>query len=147
SVVLLDTFVRILSLNLSEQAYGAGIAKLKYKLVAGEHGLVFKVQGFNHKLPLLFLLIVDHLSDFSFTPSVFEMIKEELKKIYFNMLIKSEVLAKDLCHVILEHGQWPMICKYQRLMKGISAESLLSFVKAFKSQLFVEGLAQGDVAC
>lgn len=54
---------------------------------------------------------------------------------------------RDLCHVILEHGKWPIIDKYQRLLKGISAESLSSFVKAFKSQLFVEGLAQGNLTC
>lgn len=30
-------------------------------------------------------------------------------------------------------------------MEGISAEPLLSFVQAFKSQLFVEGLADGNV--
>ncbi|XP_071897732.1 nardilysin isoform X4 [Anas platyrhynchos] len=147
SVVLLDIFVSILSLNLSEPAYGADTAKLEYKLVAGEHGLIIRVKGFNHKLPLLLQLVVDHLSDFSFTSGVFEMVKEELKKTYFNMLIKSEVLAKDLCHVILEHGKWPIIDKYQRLLKGISAESLSSFVKAFKSQLFVEGLAQGNLTC
>uniref|UniRef100_A0A8C3BE51 Nardilysin n=1 Tax=Cairina moschata TaxID=8855 RepID=A0A8C3BE51_CAIMO len=147
SVVLLDIFVSILSLNLSEPAYGADIAKLEYKLVAGEHGLIIRVKGFNHKLPLLLQLVIDHLSDFSFTPGVFEMVKEELKKTYFNMLIKSEVLAKDLRHVILEYGKWPIIEKYQRLMKGISAESLLSFVKAFTSQLFVEGLAQGKLTC
>ncbi|KGL77582.1 Nardilysin, partial [Tinamus guttatus] len=147
SVVLLEIFVSILSLNLSEPAYGADIAKLKYKLVAGEHGLIIRVKGFNHKLPLLFRLIIDHVSEFSFTPAVFEMIKEELKKTYFNMLIKPEVLAKDLHHVILEHGKCSVIDKYRRLMKGLSAESLLSFVKAFKSQLFVEGLAQGNLTC
>lgn len=54
---------------------------------------------------------------------------------------------RDLRHVILEYGKWPIIEKYQRLMKGISAESLLSFVKAFTSQLFVEGLAQGKLTC
>ncbi|NXF69473.1 NRDC protein, partial [Ciccaba nigrolineata] len=91
SVVLLDTFVSILSLKLSEPAYGASIAKLEYKLVAGEHGLVIRVKGFNHKI---LQFIIDHLSDFSFTPAVFEMIKEELKKTYFHMLIKSQVLAK-----------------------------------------------------
>nr|XP_009681623.1 PREDICTED: nardilysin-like [Struthio camelus australis] len=147
SVVLLEIFVSILSLNLSEPAYGADIAKLKYKLVAGEHGLIIRVKGFSHKLPLLFQLIIDHVSNFSFTPEVFEMVKEELKKTYFNMLIKPDVLAKDLHHVILEHGKWSVIDKYRRLMKGLSAESLLSFIKAFKSQLFVEGLAQGNVTC
>lgn len=38
-----------------------------------------------------------------------------------------------------------MIDKYQALMDGLSLESLLSFVKEFKSQLFVEGLVQGNV--
>ncbi|KFP62848.1 Nardilysin, partial [Cariama cristata] len=92
----LDTFASILSLNLSEPACGADTAKLEYKLVAGEHGLIVRVKGLNHKIPcfLYSQLIIDHLSDFSSTAAVFEMIKEELKKTYFNMLIKSEVLAK-----------------------------------------------------
>ncbi|NXW05302.1 NRDC protein, partial [Fregetta grallaria] len=96
SVVLLDTFVSILSLNLPEPAYGAGIAKLEKKLVAGDRGLAVRVKGLNHKLPhfLYSQLITDHLSDFSFNPAVFEVIKEELKKTYFNMLIRAEVLAK-----------------------------------------------------
>lgn len=45
-------------------------------------------------LQLLFQLIIDYLSDFSFTPAVFEMITEQLKKTYFNILIKPETLAK-----------------------------------------------------
>lgn len=38
-----------------------------------------------------------------------------------------------------------MIDKYRALMDGLSLDSLLSFVKEFKSQLFVEGLVQGNV--
>uniref|UniRef100_A0A8C3RS19 Nardilysin n=1 Tax=Chelydra serpentina TaxID=8475 RepID=A0A8C3RS19_CHESE len=144
NVVLFDTFVNILTHNLAEPAYEADVAQLEYKLVAGEHGLVIRVKGFNHKLPLLFQLIIDHLSDFSFTPAVFEMITEQLKKTYFNILIKPETLAKNVRLLILEHGRWSMIDKYETLMKGLSIESLSSFVKAFKSQLFVEGLVQGN---
>ncbi|PKU31134.1 hypothetical protein llap_18562 [Limosa lapponica baueri] len=51
SIVLFDTFVSILSHNLGEPAYEADVAQLEYKLVAGEHGLVIRVKGFNHKLP------------------------------------------------------------------------------------------------
>ncbi|NXE22471.1 NRDC protein, partial [Ardeotis kori] len=96
SVQLLDTFVSILSPNLSEPAWGADIAKLSSRLVAGERGLVIRVNALNPKIPhfLYSQLITDHLSDFSFTPAVFEVIKEELKKTYFNTLIKSEALAK-----------------------------------------------------
>uniref|UniRef100_A0A8C3Q1C7 Nardilysin convertase n=1 Tax=Chrysolophus pictus TaxID=9089 RepID=A0A8C3Q1C7_CHRPC len=144
NIVLFDTFVNILSHNLGEPAYEADVAQLEYKLVAGEHGLIIRVKGFNHKLPLLFQLIIDYLTDFSFTPAVFEMITEQLKKTYFNILIKPETLAKDVRLLILEHGRWSMTDKYQMLMKGLSIEALSSFVKAFKSQLFVEGLVQGN---
>ncbi|NXX74548.1 NRDC protein, partial [Urocolius indicus] len=147
NLVLFDTFVNILSHNLGEPAYEADVAQLEYKLVAGEHGLIIRVRGFNHKLPLLFQLIIDYLADFSFTPAVFEMITEQLKKTYFNFLIKPETLAKDMRLLILEHGRWSMTDKYQALMKGISIESLSSFVKAFKSQLFAEGLVQGNFTC
>lgn len=52
SIVLFDTFVNILSHNLGEPAYEADVAQLEYKLVAGEYGLIIRVKGFNHKLPV-----------------------------------------------------------------------------------------------
>uniref|UniRef100_F6SU84 Nardilysin convertase n=2 Tax=Macaca TaxID=9539 RepID=F6SU84_MACMU len=145
NVVLFDIFVNILTHNLAEPAYEADVAQLEYKLVAGEHGLIIRVKGFNHKLPLLFQLIIDYLAEFNSTPAVFTMITEQLKKTYFNILIKPETLAKDVRLLILEYARWSMIDKYQALMDGLSLESLLSFVKEFKSQLFVEGLVQGNV--
>ncbi|KAM5266220.1 nardilysin isoform 2-T2 [Hipposideros larvatus] len=145
NVVLFDIFVNILTHNLAEPAYEADVAQLEYKLVAGEHGLIIRVKGFNHKLPLLFQLIIDYLAEFSSTPAVFTMITEQLKKTYFNILIKPETLAKDVRLLILEYARWSMIDKYRALMDGLSLESLMSFVKEFKSQLFVEGLVQGNV--
>jgi nardilysin len=50
--VLFDIFVNILAHNLAEPAYEADVAQLEYKLIAGEHGLVIRVKGFNHKLPV-----------------------------------------------------------------------------------------------
>lgn len=47
--------------------------------------------------------------------------------------------------LILEYSRWSMIDKYRALMDGLSLDSLLNFVKDFKSQLFVEGLVQGNV--
>ncbi|XP_078187846.1 nardilysin isoform X2 [Callithrix jacchus] len=145
NVVLFDIFVNILTHNLAEPAYEADVAQLEYKLVAGEYGLVIRVKGFNHKLPLLFQLIINYLAEFSSTPAVFTMITEQLKKTYFNILIKPETLAKDVRLLILEYARWSMIDKYQALMDGLTLECLLSFVKEFKSQLFVEGLVQGNV--
>lgn len=56
----------------------------------------------------------------------------------------SSLHCRDVRLLILEHGRWSMIDKYETLINGLSIESLSSFVKAFKSQLFVEGLVQGN---
>uniref|UniRef100_A0A3P8UIK5 Nardilysin b (N-arginine dibasic convertase) n=1 Tax=Cynoglossus semilaevis TaxID=244447 RepID=A0A3P8UIK5_CYNSE len=144
NLVLFDLFVNILAHNLAEPAYEADVAQLEYKLVAGEHGLVIRLKGFNHKLPLLLKLIVDHLSDFHTEPGVFSMFSEQLKKTYFNILIKPERLGKDIRLLILEHCRWSVIQKYQAVMKGLTVDDLMAFVSGFKAELYTEGLVQGN---
>ncbi|KAM6921752.1 nardilysin b isoform 2-T2 [Xenentodon cancila] len=144
NLVLFDLFVNVLAHNLAEPAYEADVAQLEYKLVAGEHGLVIRLKGFNHKLPLLLKLIVDHLADFSTEPAVFSMFTEQLKKAYFNMLIKPDRLGKDVRLLILEHCRWSVIQKYQVLNDCLSVEHLMTFVTALKAELYVEGLVQGN---
>ncbi|XP_048364559.1 nardilysin-like [Sphaerodactylus townsendi] len=144
NMVLFDTFESILIHNLAELAYEADLAQLEYKVVVKEHGLVIRVQGFNHKLPLLFQLIIDRIADFSVTLSAFQMITDQLKKSYFNLLINAETLAKDLRLTVLEHGRWSLLDKYEVVNNGLSMEALVTFVNAFKSRLWVEGLVQGN---
>ncbi|XP_075873898.1 nardilysin [Nelusetta ayraudi] len=146
NVVLFDLLVNILAHNLAEPTYEAEVAQLEYKLVAGEHGLVVKVKGFNHKLPLLFHLIIDHLADFSASPDVFSMFAEQLKKSYFNILIKPEKLGKDVRLLILEHSRWSMVEKYQALMSGPTVDELMEFSRAFRAELYAEGLVQGNLS-
>ncbi|XP_038584735.1 nardilysin-like [Micropterus salmoides] len=144
NVVLFDLLVNILGHYLAEPAYEAEVAQLEYKIVAGEHGLVIKVKGFNHKLPLLFYLIIDHLADFSASPDVFNMFAEQLKKTYFNILIKPEKLGKDVRLLILEHSRWSMVEKYQALMAGLTSSELMDFSRNFRAELYAEGLVQGN---
>uniref|UniRef100_A0A3Q4B2A1 Uncharacterized protein n=1 Tax=Mola mola TaxID=94237 RepID=A0A3Q4B2A1_MOLML len=146
NVVLFDLLVNILGHNLAEPAYEAEVAQLEYKLVAGEHGLVIKVKGFNHKLALLFHLIIDHLADFSASPDVFSMFAEQLKKTYFNILIKPEKLSKDVRLLILEHSRWSMVEKYQALTAGLTSGELMEFSQKFRAELYAEGLVQGNVS-
>ncbi|XP_041648302.1 nardilysin b [Cheilinus undulatus] len=144
NLVLFDLFVNILAHNLAEPAYEADVAQLEYKLVAGEHGLVIRLKGFNHKLPLLLKLIVDHLAEFNTEPGVFTMFSEQLKKTYFNILIKPERLGKDIRLLILEHCRWSVIQKYQAVTKGLTVDDLLAFVSGLKAELYAEGLVQGN---
>ncbi|XP_078141937.1 nardilysin b [Centroberyx gerrardi] len=144
NLVLFDLFVNILAHNLAEPAYEADVAQLEYKLVAGEHGLVVRAKGFNHKLPLLLNLIVDHLADFTAEPGVFTMFSEQLKKTYFNILIKPERLGKDVRLLILEHCRWSVVQKYQAVMSGLTVDDLMVFVSGLKAELYAEGLVQGN---
>ncbi|MEQ2316683.1 hypothetical protein AMECASPLE_035093, partial [Ameca splendens] len=144
NLVLFDLFINILAHNLAELAYEADVAQLEYKLMAGEHGLVIRLKGFNHKLPLLLKLIVDQLMDFSTEPSVFNMFMEQLKKTYFNILIKHNRLGRDVRLLILEPHRWSVIQKYRALTEGLSIQQLTAFVAALKSELYAEGLVQGN---
>uniref|UniRef100_A0A8C3AQE1 Nardilysin convertase n=1 Tax=Cyclopterus lumpus TaxID=8103 RepID=A0A8C3AQE1_CYCLU len=146
NVVLFDLMVNILGHNLAGPAYEAEVAQLEYKLGAGEHGLVIKVKGFNHKLPLMFHLIIDHLADFSASPDVFSMFTEQLKKTYFNILIRPEKLGKDVRLLILEHSRWSMVEKYAALTAGLTSAELMDFSRGFRAELYAEGLVQGNVS-
>ncbi|KAK3533465.1 hypothetical protein QTP70_023470, partial [Hemibagrus guttatus] len=144
NLVLFDLFVNILAHNLAEPAYDADVAQLEYKLVPWDYGLVIRFKGFNHKLPLLLNLIVDYLAEFTATLDVFSMFVEQLKKTYFNILIKPERLGKDVRLQILEPSRWSVIQKYQAINKNLTVEDLMQFVTKFKAEMFVEGLVQGN---
>ncbi|XP_014908061.1 nardilysin-like isoform X1 [Poecilia latipinna] len=144
NLVLFDLFINILAHNLAEPAYEADVAQLEYKLMAGEHGMVIRLKGFNHKLPLLLKLIVDQLADFSTEPSVFGMFAEQLKKTYFNILIKHDRLGRDVRLLILEHHRWSVVQKYRVLTQGLQVQQLMAFAAALKEELYAEGLVQGN---
>uniref|UniRef100_A0A673JSP3 Nardilysin-like n=1 Tax=Sinocyclocheilus rhinocerous TaxID=307959 RepID=A0A673JSP3_9TELE len=143
-LVLFDLFVNILAHNLAEPAYDADVAQLEYMLFPGDHGLFIRLKGFNHKLPLLLNLIVDHLANFSTAPNVFSMYIEQLKKTYYIILIKPDRLGRDVRLQILEHHRWSVMQKYEAIMADLGVTDLMDFVNRFKAELFVEGLIQGN---
>ena len=62
NLVLFDFVATILEHNLSEIGYEADTAQLSYSLKTEETGLVVKMSGFNHKLPvslIIMILIID----------------------------------------------------------------------------------------
>lgn len=71
--------------------------------------LMIAALSFCHfRVQLLFHLIIDHLADFSASPDVFSMFSEQLKKTYFNILIKPEKLGKwVVCLLSLFPLLWP----------------------------------------
>ena len=93
---------------------------------------------------MLLHLIVNYLAEFSASPDVFSMFSEQLKKTYFNILIKPERLGKDVRLLVLEHCRWSVIQKYQAIMNGLTVDHLLIFVNNLKAEMYTEGLVQGN---
>ncbi|XP_035698812.1 nardilysin-like [Branchiostoma floridae] len=164
SVVLLDLFLNLLAQNLTAVAYDADVAQLVYKFVAEDSGMVIKLSGFNEKLPLLFetivdymadfsvseemfqLLfetIVDYISDFSVSEEMFQAVKTQLRRSYYNHVIKPMQLVRDVRLSILEKTKWTTLDKRQA-MRPLERQDILQFVGQFRRKLFVEGLVQGN---
>lgn len=53
-------------------------------------------------------------------------------------------LLRDVRLLILEHSRWSTIQKYQAVLDGLSVGELMEFVSRFKSELYAEGLVQGN---
>lgn len=52
SAALLDIFVSMLTIQLSEEAYPALLAELSYSITVKDRGILLKIEGYNEKLPV-----------------------------------------------------------------------------------------------
>ena len=71
----MDLFINLYEHNISELGYEAEVAQLEYSTDTFRRGMTLTMNGLNHKLPLLFRGLIDHLATFSTTHENFEMIK------------------------------------------------------------------------
>ncbi|XP_027049416.1 nardilysin-like [Pocillopora damicornis] len=144
SMVLSDVFLCVLEYNLKEIAYAADVAQLGYSMTVNETGIVLKLEGFSHKLPLLFETIIDRIADFSVSTQTFEMVKRKLMRSYRNSIIKPQKLVRSVRLSILQHVKWTTVDK-RRVVPNVTIEKLQHFVSCFNSELFVESLIQGNI--
>ncbi|EDO31509.1 predicted protein [Nematostella vectensis] len=144
SMVLTEVFLKVLEYNLREVAYAAGVAQLSYSMSVHETGIVLRLSGFNHKLPLLFQTIVDYFTNFTVDFQTFDMVKRELMRTYSNTAIKPNKLIRSVRLAILQHIKWTTVDK-RAAIPDITMETLESFVRMFQSKLYIESLIQGNV--
>ncbi|XP_038056169.1 nardilysin-like [Patiria miniata] len=143
NLVLFDFLASILEHNLSEIGYEADAAQLEYSFKTEETGLVMKMYGFNHKLPLLFDTILDYIANFSVTQELFDAVKESMIKSYYNHVIKPGKLNNDVRLSILQQVKWTPVDK-RSVVNAVAREQVLEFAVRFKELLFIEGLVQGN---
>nr|CAB3255185.1 insulin-degrading enzyme [Phallusia mammillata] len=142
--VFLDLLVEVLEYNLSEVMFDATAASFYYGIsISNYYGLQVKVSGCSHKMNLVVDLLFDHLFGFSTNQEVFEEQRMLLKKSYYNKLLESKKLCKDIRLTLLERQRFSIVDKYA-IMDQLTLPAFLAFVKAYLAGLRVESLVQGN---
>ncbi|WAR22874.1 NRDC-like protein [Mya arenaria] len=145
SLALFDVFVSILYHNLSEPTYPALMAGYEILCAADstQSGLTITVDGFDHKIKEVLMLIVDLLVGFSCSEEMFTAMKAEVKKGYHNTVIKPQEAASMLRWQLLEPCYMSHLDRYQ-VVDTLTRDSLMEFVHSFLHRITVEALVMGN---
>uniref|UniRef100_S4RDH1 Nardilysin b (N-arginine dibasic convertase) n=1 Tax=Petromyzon marinus TaxID=7757 RepID=S4RDH1_PETMA len=152
--LLLDLMVMSVSHCVSTRLYPASVARLHYRLSAGDRHLGIHCSGHNHTLPLLFRALV-------LSPSqlVFDAMLEQIRRSLHNAIIKPDKLGRDVRLCLLETERRSLsnrlFCATNATTTTtttsttnatvISAERLREFARHFLASVRVQGLAQGNL--
>ncbi|XP_014681829.1 PREDICTED: nardilysin-like [Priapulus caudatus] len=143
SLACMDLFIHVIEHNLNEVAYAAYAADLSYSIRGLPTGVIIKIDGFNHTLPLLFDTVVGHIAEFDCTEELFTLVRNLVKKMYTNIIIKPEKMNRELRLQILEETRWTPVDRLG-VIDHITRDDLLNFVANFKQTICIEGLVQGN---
>ncbi|XP_043239610.1 nardilysin-like [Amphibalanus amphitrite] len=144
---MLDLIDNMLTHQLTETLYPAMAARLNYRLESGENGFVIRVDGFSEKLPDLMSVIIDHIANFEekvFDSDMFNMLKTEQLKAYYNWFLKPINACKDLRLKVLKQTHWMALDKHRALL-SVTEDGLRQFSRAFTSRLHLQMLVQGNM--
>ena len=150
NAVCLDLLVSSLGQIMITDTYAADQALLEHTVNVGDRGeITIKINGLNDKLILLLKTILTYLSELSSNPelcSVFDAIRDQTKKNYYNFFIDSSKLVRDVRLSVLQDVHWTAMEKHQAV-SGITIEMVKTFTKRFlqSSNIYVQGLVQGNV--
>ncbi|XP_064386894.1 nardilysin-like isoform X2 [Halichondria panicea] len=141
---LMHIFLNIYGRNMTAVAYNASVAQLEHSLEVFNSGVALTINGFNHKMGLLFQELVKYLADFATDEETFKTAKEQRRKSLKNQLLKPKKLCKINRLKVLEYCHWTTQEKLDAL-DHLTLAALMEFVDQFKRQLFVEALVQGNI--
>lgn len=144
NAIMLAMFVDTLQYNLKHETASARRASLDCSIYASWAGLVIQVRGFTEKLVVLLDAIMDHVAGFEARLDIFENVKKELHRRYFNVFASPSRLADEVRLSVLRQKYWSTVEK-RALIKAVTLDCLHSFVQEFRGQLFLEVLAQGNL--
>ncbi|XP_018360056.1 PREDICTED: nardilysin-like isoform X1 [Trachymyrmex cornetzi] len=146
NAALMEMYCNVLKLLLIEELYPAIAAGFNYNISVSEKGITIKMNGFNEKLPLLLMAIAKYMVEYPtlVTKDLFEIVKVQQLKTYYNTFVKPGKLVRDMRLWILK------LCHYTHVdmhtaLRGINFEKFQDFVKFFTNHLYIQCLVQGNM--
>lgn len=145
--VLMDMFLITVKQQMGESLYPARLAQLSYTTIPNDRGLNIRCWGFNQKIPMLLNAIISAFCKFkeNLNPVMFSAVKEEVRKSYYNSLLRPEKLAKDVRMSLLLQTFWTQCDKYNTV-NDVTMEDVAAFADKFLSQLYIQCLVQGNIS-
>ncbi|KAL6268113.1 hypothetical protein P5V15_001204 [Pogonomyrmex californicus] len=139
-------YCNVLKLLLVEELYPAIAAGFDYNISDSEKGITIKMNGFNEKLPLLLMTIAKYMVNYStlVTKDLFEIVKVQQLKTYYNTFIKPGKLVRDVRLWILKLIYYTHVDTHTAL-RDINFEEFQDFVKSFTNHLYLQCLVQGNM--
>ncbi|XP_011881239.1 PREDICTED: nardilysin isoform X2 [Vollenhovia emeryi] len=143
---LMEMYCNVLKLLLIEELYPAIAAGFDYNISTSDKGIMIKMDGFNEKLPLLLTAIAKYMVDYPtlVTKDLFEIVKVQQLKTYYNTFIKPGKLVKDVRLWILKFVHYTYVDVHTAL-RGINFEEFRDFVKTFTDHMYIQCLVQGNM--
>ncbi|KAK7489033.1 hypothetical protein BaRGS_00019694 [Batillaria attramentaria] len=141
---LSDLFMNVVQQILIESLYAATLTGYEYSLEGLSTGIVIHVDGFSHKLPDVLEMVVNHVADFTVTQELFDVVKAQLKKCYYNEMIKTYDFAKMLRFAVTEPNN-PTLPERYRVVSSLTLDMLREFHERLTDSLYIEGLVMGNM--
>ncbi|KAK6179262.1 hypothetical protein SNE40_011665 [Patella caerulea] len=141
--IMNDLFINLLLQNITESVYPGVLAGYEYSIDSFATGIILTVTGFNHKLALFLDTILEHIRDFKIDSDMFKAVQIQLKKTYYNDMIRPKELAKVLDTAILDPHYYPLPDKYKHIM-SITDTMLQTFILQLRNSLFIDCFTHGN---
>ncbi|XP_017771798.1 PREDICTED: nardilysin-like isoform X2 [Nicrophorus vespilloides] len=146
NATMMDMFISLLTMQITEEAYPAQVADLQYTFSVSDKGMSIKMNGFDEKLPILLELITEYLVRVAenMTVEMFNAVKQSMIMIYHNKYLKPSNLNKDMRLSLLLSLYWTSLEKREAVDK-VDFDMMKTFAKSFLKNLYIQALIQGNV--
>ncbi|KAJ7532538.1 hypothetical protein O6H91_13G008200 [Diphasiastrum complanatum] len=139
-----ELFIKLVRDALNETLYLANVAKLESSISVSGDKLELKLFGFNEKLPVLARKITEVFCKLKPSSERFQVIKEELERVYRNTNMKPLRHSAYLRLQILSKCFFPVEDKLSVLL-NLSLEELTLFIPQLLGKTHLEALCHGNI--